>query len=176
MVNSEIDKYLGTVVFTPAVVGYLIDGNRVCLGVRKKVSGGLGQDLIAGIGGKVGDEPEFANETSDEAMDREAKEEIGVAIREKKRMGRVRFLFSHKTPDSKWNQEVVIYQITKWDGSPEETESTIPAWFDKGQIPWNQMWEDNEHWLPKVLAGQIVNAIFLYSDDKRIAEYRFEEV
>ncbi len=176
MAKGEIDKYLETVVFTPAVVGYLIGGERVCLGVRKRVSGGLGQDLIAGIGGKVGDEPEFASETSDEAMDRETKEEVGVIVREKRRMGRVRFLFSHKAHDSKWNQDVTIYQVTKWDGSPEETESTKPVWFDKEQIPWGQMWEDNEHWLPKVLAGQIVNAIFLFSGDNKIAEYRFEEV
>lgn len=31
----EIDRYLDTVKFTPAVVGYLRDENRVCLGVRK---------------------------------------------------------------------------------------------------------------------------------------------
>jgi len=98
---KKIDKFLTSVTFTPAVVGYLRDGGRVCLGVRKKVSSGLGENLIAGIGGKVGDSLEIQNETSDKAMDREVSEEIGVKVLEKQQMGRVRFIFSHKPPDSK---------------------------------------------------------------------------
>lgn len=173
---KEIDKFLTSVTFTPAVVGYLKDGDRVCLGVRKKVSQGLGENLIAGIGGKVGDTPEIQNETSEEAMDREVNEEVGVKVLEKREMGRVRFMFSHKPPDSQWNQDVRIYSVTKWEGTPSETESTKPEWFDVDNIPWERMWEDNEHWLPKVLNGQRVDAIFLFSGDNKITEYRFDEV
>jgi len=176
MRTSEIDRHLAVVTFTPAVVGYLRDGDKVCLGVRKKVSHGLGENLIAGIGGKVGDTPEIQNETPEEAIDREANEEIGVKVMEKQYRGRVRFIFSHKPPDSKWNNDVKVYSITGWKGSPTETESTKPLWFSINDIPWKNMWEDNEHWLPKVLAGQLVNAIFLYSDDNKVAEFRFEEV
>ena len=171
-----IDKLLASVTFTPAVVGYLREGQKVCLGVRKKVSAGLGENLIAGIGGKVGDSLEFQNETPDHAMDREMSEEIGVKVLAKQEMGRVRFIFSHKPPDSLWNQDVTIYSITKWEGIPSETESIHPIWFDEREIPWERMWEDNQHWLPKVLAGQRVDAIFLFSDDNQIAEYRFDEV
>ena len=173
---KEIDKFLTSVTFTPAVVGFLRDGDRVCLGVRKKVSSGLGENLIAGIGGKIGDTPEIQHETSGEAMDRESNEEIRVKVVEKREMGRVRFMFSHKPFDSKWNQDVKIYSITKWQGVPSETESTIPEWFDISEIPWKRMWEDNEYWLPKVLSGQQVNAIFLFSDDNKVVEYRFDEL
>jgi hypothetical protein len=38
------------------------------------------------------------------------------------------------------------------------------------------MWADNKEWLPKVLSGEEVNAIFLYGDDKKVIEYRFDEV
>jgi len=173
---KKIDKFLTSVTFTPAVVGYLRDGGRVCLGVRKKVSSGLGENLIAGIGGKVGDSLEIQNETSDKAMDREVSEEIGVKVLEKQQMGRVRFIFSHKPPDSKWNQDVMIYSITRWEGMPAETESIKPMWFDIGEIPWERMWADNEYWLPKVLSGQRVEAIFLYSGDNKVVEYRFDEI
>lgn len=169
---AGIDEYLARTTFTPAVVGYLRDDGRVCLGVRKKVSLGLGKNLIAGIGGKVGDE--VADETPEEAMNREADEEIRVKILEKQWMGRVRFIFANKPPDSKWNQDVRVYSVTKWEGTPNETESTKPVWFATSAIPWEQMWEDNEHWLPKVLAGQSVNAIFLFVEDNKIGEYRFE--
>ena len=91
---NEIDEVLTSITFTPAVVGFIRDGNKVCLGVRKKVS---------------------------------------------------------------------------------ETESTKPVWFDIGDLPWNRMWKDNENWLPKVLSSQQVNAIFLFSDDNKVVDYRFEE-
>ena len=175
MQSSKIDRYLAATTFTPAVVGYLVDDGKVCLGVRKKVSLGLGENLVAGIGGKVGDTSEVQGETLDEAMDREANEEIGVRVTEKQYMGRVRFIFTHKQSDSSWNQDVGIYSITKWEGVPTETESTKPLWFVASEIPWGRMWEDNEHWLPKVLAGQLVNAVFLFNDDNKIAEYRFDE-
>ena len=171
---KTIDEFLNSVKFTLAVVGYLRDGNKVCLGVRKKVSSGLGENLIAGIGGKVGDSLETRDETSEQAMDREANEEIGVKILEKQAMGRVRFIFSHKPADSLWNQDVRIYSITKWEGLPAETESIRPVWFDIDALPWERMWADNEHWLPKVLAGQRVEAVFLYKGDNEIEAYRFE--
>lgn len=171
----EIDKFLTSVTFTPAVVGFLRDGNRLCLGARKKVSSGLGENLVAGIGGKIGDLPEIQNETASDAMDRETNEEIGVAVIKKQEMGRVRFIFSHKPLDSEWNQDVRIYSITRWQGVPSETESTKPEWFDMGNIPWGRMWEDNQYWLPKVLSGQQIDAIFLYRDDYKVVEYRFDE-
>ena len=180
---SEIDQYLNSVTFTPAVVGYLRENSSdlVCLIERKKVSGGLGQDLVAGIGGKVGDSPEIQDETPDEAMDRETNEEVGdketggIKVLEKTSMGRVRFIFTHKPLDSTWNQDVQIYTISRWEGTPTETESAKPVWFKIGEIPWERMWEDNQQWLPKVLSGQRVNAIFLFSDDNKIAESRFED-
>jgi ADP-ribose pyrophosphatase YjhB (NUDIX family) len=176
---SEIDRHLSEVTFTSAVVGYLRGGDKVLLGERKKVSSGLGQNLIAGIGGKVGDSPEIQDETPDQAMDREANEEIGgengLKVIEKTNKGRVRFIFAHKAPDSKWNQDVLIYEITKWEGEPTETESTKPMWFDKNEIPWEKMWEDNEKWLPLVLSGEQVDAIFLFSGDNKIAEFRFNK-
>ncbi len=173
---KTIDEFLASVTFTRAVVGFLREGSRVCLGVRKKVSSGLGENLIAGIGGKVGDSLETQNETSDHAMDREAREEIGIKILEKQAMGRARFIFSHKPPDSTWNQDVTIYCITKWAGIPFETESIKPMWFDIDELPWKHMWADNEHWLPKVLGGQRVEAVFLFSGDNQVADYRLEEI
>jgi len=44
-----------------------------------------------------------------------------------------------------------------------------------GNIPWGRMWEDNQYWLPKVLSGQQIDAIFLYRDDYKVVEYRFDE-
>jgi 8-oxo-dGTP diphosphatase len=169
---DKIETLLDSVTLTKAVEGFVCDGKRVCLGLRKRVSSGLGENLMAGIGGKIGDLPEYVNESPSEAMDREVKEEIEVTVLEKHEVGRVKFIFSHKPPDSQWNQDVIIYLITKWQGEPSETESTRPEWFNIDEIPWDRMWEDNIHWLPLVLADRQVNALFLYSDDNRISDYR----
>jgi 8-oxo-dGTP pyrophosphatase MutT (NUDIX family) len=172
---KEIDKYLERTVFTPAVVGFLTDGERVCLGIRKKVSFGLGENLIAGVGGKVGDSPETKDETSYEATKREFLEEIGITVVKAKEIRKLRFIYPHKAPDTDWNQDVVVYLITSWEGDPIETQSTKPAWFDISNIPWESMWEDNKHWLPKVLSGQKVDAIFLFNENNKLSDFRFEK-
>lgn len=167
---TEIDKYLETEpLLTPAVVGYLQIDGKVLLGLRKKVSFGLGENLVAGIGGKVGDTPENEGETNDDALVREIKEEIGVTIKHYKDMGRVRFLYPAKP---KWNQDVRIYIIDEWEGEPVETDAMRPTWYDQNELPESQMWEDNRIWLPKVLKGEAVDAIFMFdNDNQKVAEY-----
>lgn len=171
---TEIERRLKEGVnFIPAVVCYLLQGDRVVLGLRKKVSFGLGQNLIAGIGGKRGDTPETEKETDEEAARREIEEEIRVKVKVLREMGRVRFIFPNKP---KWNQDVVIFLIDTWEGEPQETEAILPSWYKLDQLPIGQMWDDNHFWLPQVLAGQKVKATFLFDEDgQKVVEYVFEE-
>lgn len=159
------------VVFVPAVVGYLQQQDRVLLGLRKRVSAGLGEGLVAGIGGKIGDAPELANETADAALVREFQEEVGVTPIKWENKGSVKFIFPAK---SKWNQDVTIYTITAWEGQPQETEVIKPLWFPLTELPFERMWEDNQHWVPRALAGEMIQAVFLYDLDNKLAEYTFE--
>ena len=41
-----------------------------------------------------------------------------------------------------------------------------PAWFKHSEIPYDQMWKDDTHWLPKVLDNKFVNAYFLFKEDQ----------
>ena len=156
--------------FTPMVVCYLREGDNVLLGLRKKVSSGFAENLISGIGGKVGDKIEYADETEEEALIREAQEEIGVKILRYKRIGTIRFIFSHKP---KWNQIVYIFIVDHWEGEPKETEVIKPIWFRKTQLPLQQMWDDNAYWVPKVLAGEKIDAVFLLGEDNKVVEYKY---
>ncbi|MBN1617721.1 NUDIX domain-containing protein [Candidatus Dojkabacteria bacterium] len=168
---TEIERYLATnPAVKPSVVGYLMtDDGHVFLGLRKKVSLGLGLNLIAGIGGKVGDEEEFENETNEEALSREINEEIGVKILHFKKVAEVTFLFPE---NPQWNQFTTAYIIDKWEGTPQEKEKIQPVCYPIRKLPVEKMWEDNKYWLPDLLAGKILKAKFLYNNDgKTLDEY-----
>jgi len=164
-------KSLSDIVFTPAVVCYLTDGSKVLLGLRKRVSFGLGENLISGIGGKVGDKPEYRNETPLEALRREVLEEIGVTIGNTTERGKVRFIFPHKP---KWNQEVTVYVVETWVGDPFETEDIKPMWFDADALPKDRMWDDNSYWIPAVLSGECVDGVFLFDENNKVKEYTLD--
>lgn len=161
---QPIDEYLKTnLSLRKMVVCYLLSGDgKVLLGLRKQVSLGLGQNLIAGIGGKVGDLPGLENETAEEALKREVQEEIGVDVKSYSLVGQVTFLFPAKP---KWNQIVDVFIITAWSGKPNETEAIKPIWYRIDDLPNDQMWDDSKYWLPRVLAGKRINDTFLYGED-----------
>jgi 8-oxo-dGTP diphosphatase len=166
---SKIKEHLESgIKLTPAVVCFLRKDNKVTLGLRKRVSLGLGENLISGIGGKVGDKPEFSNETDDQALEREVFEEIGVKVLKYSNRGRVRFVYPFKP---KWNLDVRIYVVDLWKGDPVETEDMKPLEFDINNLPSERMWEDNQYWVPKVLKDEYVDVIFLFGEDGKILEY-----
>lgn len=165
---SQIETYLEKAEpLQPAVVCYLVTDNKVLLGERYQSSMALGIGKVAGFGGKVRDTEETKKETDEEGLEREVLEETRVKIIDYHKVGRVRFLWPHKP---KWNQDVTIYLVTKWEGEPEFVESMIPEWFDKDKLPKDRMWEDNLLWVPKVLAGNQVDMVFLYDENEHIIE------
>ena len=163
----------GESALTPMVVGYCLRDGEVLLGLRKQTEWGLGKNLIAGIGGKVGDLPGLERETPDEALEREVREEIGVVPTSYRKVGQVTFLFPSKP---KWNQLVDVYIIDEWNGEPVETEVIRPAWYDVRRLPFDQMWDDSRYYLPAVLSGHAVRATFVYGPDNRTVVEKHVEV
>lgn len=166
-INEQLER---GVAFIPAVVCYFLKDGKVLLGLRKKVSLGLGEGIVAGIGGKIGDLEEFKDETAEEALLREVKEEVCVTVTGFRNMGRVRFINVNKP---KWNMDVVVYVVDDWEGEPKETEAMKPLWFDANSLPKERMWKDNLYWVPKVLAGEVVDVVFLFGENGEMLEYEF---
>jgi 8-oxo-dGTP pyrophosphatase MutT (NUDIX family) len=127
----------------------------------------MGVNLIAGIGGKIGDSENIKGESHAEGLIREFREEINVTPLQYTKLGRVRFIWPDKL---KWSQDVRIYTIQKWEGEPTETEAIKPTWFSINDLPLNQMWEDNAYWVPPSLKGEKVDMVFLIGNDNKIID------
>ena len=130
--------------------------NEVLLGFKKI---GFGAGKYNGPGGKV-----EAGETVATAAIRELEEETGIKICKKdlQQMGHLTFLFPAKPS---WNQVVYVFVVTTWEGTPTESTEMKPAWFKVDDIPFERMWKDGAHWLPRILAGERIRAMFTFRED-----------
>lgn len=73
-----------------------------------------------------------------------------------------------------FNQQVCVFLCDDWEGEPQESEEMKPAWFSKDQLPFTQMWPDDPHWLPHVLAGKTLTAEFAFDAQEQIAAYNIK--
>ena len=121
---------------------------RVLLGMKKR---GFGAGRWNGFGGKV-----KANETIEQAARREVEEEAGVRPGDISLQGIIHFTFEN---DPKV-LEVHIFRISELVGEPQETEEMKPKWFRTQEIPFKQIWPDDEVWFPLFLAGKAFRGTF----------------
>ncbi len=164
-----IDEYLPKAKLIPTVVAYLLTNNGyVILGERKTEHG---NGFLSGIGGKVGDKEDFTDETPDEALVRELKEELDITPTEFKSYGLVRFLNPYKPHR---DMQTIPYLVTSWIGDPTETAAITPVKFQLSAVPYERMWKDNKIWVPKILAGNVINCITMHGEDGDVVDYRFE--
>jgi 8-oxo-dGTP diphosphatase len=115
-------------------------GEEVLL-IRKKR--GFGAGKINGPGGKL--EP---GEGALESALRETEEEVGVRVVEAEARGELSFYFVDGP-----GIHVSVFVATGHEGEAIETDEAIPLWTPVGQLPLDEMWEDDVLWLPGVLAG-----------------------
>jgi ADP-ribose pyrophosphatase YjhB (NUDIX family) len=132
------------------------DAAEVCLGWKKI---GFGAGKWAGIGGKV---DVTAGETVADAARRELREEILVDAEDLIKVAVLTFSFKHEPT---LNMQAHVYLVWDWRGRPSETAEMRPCWFTLDAVPYDGMWDDAKHWLPRVLAGERLCAHFTYSDE-----------
>lgn len=120
---------------------FVVQDGRVLL-IRKKR--GIGAGKINAPGGKV--DP---GESPLAAAVRETEEEIGVTPLQPQLRGDLRFRFRDGL-----RLRCTIYLATGCVGEPCETAEAVPQWFALDAIPYAEMWEDDQHWVPLLLAGK----------------------
>ena len=124
-----------------ATLMFIVDGDQVLL-IRKKRGFGMGK--INGPGGKLD-----AGETELQCAVRETEEELGVLAVDAVKRGELWFQF-----EDGMKMHVAVFHTTRHERNPVETEEAIPLWTPIENIPFDEMWADDRHWLHRMLTGQ----------------------
>lgn len=127
-------------------------GDQILLAMKKR---GFGEGLWNGVGGKI-----EKSETVEQALIRECQEEIGVTPTSYVAVAELDFI--QDADVDPWHMYVYAYIADEWEGEPTESEEMAPAWYSTNDIPYAEMWQDDPHWLPLVLAGNTVKGTFTF--------------
>lgn len=123
---------------------------------------------LDGVGGKVKEK-----ERIEDALLRETEEEIGVKVKDFEKAALLRFIFPY---NKNWNQDVHVFLINSWEGEPKETEEMAPKWFGTDNLPFENMWDDDNYWVSRVLAGEKIKAEFTFKKGEKIEKYNVKKV
>ena len=145
----------------PATLVFVVRGGQILL-IRKKR--GLGAGKINGPGGRL--EP---GESPLDCAVREVQEELRTTPTALEMCGENRFQFVDG-----YSTHVYVFRASGCDPDPEETEEAAPIWAPIERIPFDQMWEDDELWLPLALRGRQFSGRFIFDGDTML-DYQVEE-
>ena len=145
----------------------LLKEKEILLAMKKR---GFGVGRWNGTGGKF--DPAKDEDILGAAI-RETKEEIGVEINNPEKSGLFHFRFANK---AEWDQDVSLFVTRDWLGEPTESEEMAPRWFSFNEIPYENMWPDDKHWLPHILQGKKVEADFVFGEGDKILDYNVKVV
>lgn len=137
------------------VVCHIINNKRLLL-IRKSA------ELFGGgkwnaVGGKM-----HTGESPEQACIREVREESGLLVSNLKYHGVLRFWFGHKgEPD--W--VVHAFSTSSIQGQLKESAEGALRWIEFDKIPYEEMWEDDKHWLPLLIDGKTFNGEFCFNEE-----------
>lgn len=126
--------------FTHATLLFVIRDGEILLIEKKR---GLGAGKINGPGGKI--EP---GESPLGCVVRETREELGIEARNPVKLGELHFAMSDD-PDILCH----VFRAGDFEGRPVETVEAKPRWCRLDDIPYDEMWSDDIHWLPLLIEG-----------------------
>ena len=132
--------------------------------IRKKR--GIGAGKINAPGGKA-----HPGESAVDAAVRETFEETGITPLAPEPRGELEFHFPLGL-----TLRCIVFLTHAWHGEAHETEEAIPFWSTVATLPYQEMWEDDEIWLPLLLAGKRFRGTVVVSTDGQSTTERNIEV
>jgi 8-oxo-dGTP pyrophosphatase MutT (NUDIX family) len=149
------------------VLVFIQHEGQVALGLKARK---IGEGKWNGFGGNVEGEESF-----EEAAHREVLEEAGALIYEVEDRGVVDF---HRKGEINRVHMFVASDFGFPDGSldfsPKQNEILKVAWFDESNLPWGEMMAGDRHWIPQVLAGEIVEGEVHYTPEWELVSHKIE--
>lgn len=135
-----------------ATLLFIVQEGRVLL-IRKKR--GLGAGKINGPGGRI--EPD---ESPLQGAIREVQEELHVTPLDPQLRGELHFDFTDGLRLHCW-----VFVAWAFTGTPTETVEAVPLWTPLAELPLDEMWADDRHWLPALLEGKTFRAWFCFDGE-----------
>lgn len=135
-----------------ATLCFVVRGGEILL-IRKKR--GLGAGKINGPGGRI-----EAGETPLQAAIRETQEELHVTPITPEMRGELLFQFVDG-----YSLHCGVFLAVDCLGEALETDEAVPMWTPLDRIPYQEMWEDDRHWLPALLEGRRFCARFVFDGE-----------
>lgn len=135
-----------------AVLCYVHDSGKVLL-IHKKT--GLGAGKINAPGGRIQN-----GETPLQAAIRETREETGITPIRPIQVGELSFVFTNG-----YSLYGIVFVAFNFEGREFETPEAAPFWCEAHNLPFEQMWADDIHWIPRVFSGEYIKARFIFDSD-----------
>lgn len=138
-----------------ATLLFIIKEDQILLIHKKR---GLGAGKVNAPGGHV--EP---GETPMEGAIREVQEEVCVTPLNIRKCGELYFQFKDGL-----SMKGFVFSATDFEGVPQETDEALPFWSSIHKIPFNQMWEDDQYWIPLMLEQKYFEGKFIFDGDQML--------
>jgi 8-oxo-dGTP diphosphatase len=119
---------------------------------------GLGAGKVNAPGGRI-----EHGESPVECAIREVQEEIGVTPIDPQARAELRFEFVDG-----YSLQCFVFLAKSYTGTMISTDEADPFWVPENAIPFDRMWEDDQHWLPLVLEGKTLAAAFVFDGDRML--------
>ena len=136
----------------------VLKGNNILLGMKKR---GFGKGKYNGFGGKLQE-----NETVKQAAIRELYEESNLIAKEKDIEQIAILLFEFVGDD--FIMEVNVFKTHVYSGNEKESDEMKPIWFSFDEIPYSQMWADDEFWFPLMFKGKHFFGFFQFKGQQKM--------
>lgn len=135
------------------VLVYPVSNGLVLLGRKRKR---LCAGYLVGFGGRQRD-----GETLEEAASRELQEETGLSVLEDLRFCGQLQVIDPTIPEGAI--EIAVYTVSRWTGNPRESDEIEELQkYPIDCLPWPLMRPSDRAWLPRMLAGSVLNAVLIY--------------
>ncbi|KKQ22165.1 hypothetical protein A2999_00800 [Candidatus Wolfebacteria bacterium RIFCSPLOWO2_01_FULL_38_11] len=141
--------------------------NQILLALKK---GGFGAGKVNGFGGKV-----EKNEGIEESLIREVWEECRLEVRRKSLVKAAELdFYLKKGNDYNHLTQCHIFLVKKLFGNPVESAEMKPKWYETKKIPYGDMWEADQFFLPVILGGEIIKGRVIYNHNgSRVLEFSY---